>query len=70
MDKAPTLKFLKILTVDVVSRTAYSSVAAQTKSRAGPKLLLRKLSAVCTMYSPSPHTTTKRPLGLWASVCG
>lgn len=34
---------------------------AQTNSRAVPKLLFRRPSAVYIMYSPSPQTTTKRP---------
>jgi len=42
-----SLKFLKILTVDAFSRTAYSEEsAAQTNSWAEPKLLLRKAIAV------------------------
>jgi hypothetical protein len=34
-----------------------------------PKLLFLHASAVYTTYSPSPHTVTKRPLGLCLKLC-
>ena len=64
-----TLKSLKILTLDALSRTTYSFESAlHTNSSAWPNDLLRHASAVYTMYSPSPHTVTKRPLGLCSRV--
>ena len=66
---SPTLKSLKILTLDALSRTTYSFESAlHTNSSAWPNDLLRHASAVYTMYSPSPHTVTKRPLGLCSRV--
>lgn len=59
------------MTSGLVSRTAKSLLsAAQTNSAPRPKLLLRHASAVYTTYSPSPHTTTKRPLLLWLRLDG
>lgn len=48
----------------------YKSRPLQRFSPYLPKLLLRHASAVYTTYSPSPHTVTKRPLGLCFRLCG